>query len=157
MAWTTGSADGRRVSEPVGTIGAMRADGTFSVKSFIPTDLVQEPDVPAGVPVGVARIQKEFEGEVAGQSSTLFTAAFDQQTGIGTYLAMESFAGSVASREGSFNFAHSATTHGTDRAADSFVIVPSSGTGELAGITGTGGIAIQPDGTYRIWLDYELG
>ncbi|WP_324615422.1 DUF3224 domain-containing protein [Streptomyces sp. NRRL S-920] len=36
------------------------------------------------------------------------------------------------------------------------VIVPGSGTGELAGITGTGGIAIDPDGTHRIWFDYDL-
>jgi hypothetical protein len=43
----------------------------------------------------------------------------------------------------------SATTRGTDRAADFFVIVPSSGTGKLAGITGTGGIAIDADGTHR--------
>jgi len=70
---------------------------------------------------------------------------------------MESFTGSVAGLEGSFNFAHSATTHGTDRAAEFFVIVPSSGTGKLTGITGTGGIAIDTDGTHRIWLDYELG
>ena len=37
-----------------------------------------------------------------------------------------------------------------------FVIVPTSGKGELAGITGTGGMAIDDDGTHRIWFDYEL-
>jgi hypothetical protein len=135
----------------------MRADGTFSVKSFIPTELVPDPDVPTAVPVGVATMRKEFDGEIAGRSSTLFTAALDQQAGVGTYVAMESFAGSIAGREGSFNFAHSATTHGTDRAADFFVIAPAGGTGDLAGITGTGGIAIDADGTHRIWLEYELG
>ncbi|MGG2465044.1 DUF3224 domain-containing protein [Streptomyces sp. RGM 3693] len=35
--------------------------------------------------------------------------------------------------------------------------VPGSGTGELVGITGVGGIAVDPDGTHRIWFDYDLG
>jgi hypothetical protein len=135
----------------------MRADGTFTVTAFVPTELAGDPEVPTAVAVGVSTMRKEFEGEVAGRSSSLFTAAVDQQAGVGTYLAMESFTGSVAGLEGSFNFAHSATTHGTDRAAEFFVIVPSSGTGKLTGITGTGGIAIDTDGTHRIWLDYELG
>jgi Protein of unknown function (DUF3224) len=34
--------------------------------------------------------------------------------------------------------------------------VPSSGTAELSGITGHGGLAIDADGTHRIWFDYDL-
>ena len=89
--------------------------------------------------------------------STLFTAAFDQGTGVGTYVAMESFEGSVDGRAGAFNFAHSATTTGANREAEYFAIVPSSGTGALAGIRGTGGLEIEADGTHRIWFEYELG
>jgi hypothetical protein len=134
----------------------VRAAGTFTVKSFVPTDLAPDPPVPTGLPVGVAQIQKAFAGEIEGHSTTLFTAAFDQQTGVGTYVAMESFAGSLNGRAGAFNFAHSATTSGRDRTAEFFTIVPTSGTGDLAGITGTGGLAVDADGTHRIWLDYEL-
>lgn len=127
------------------------------MKSFVPTGLEQDPAIATGLPVGVARIEKQFEGEVAGRSATLFTAAFDQTTGIGTYVAMESFEGSLNGAEGAFNFAHSATTSGTDRTAEFFTIVPASGTGALAGITGAGGLAIDEDGTHRMWFDYELG
>ncbi|HEV2634076.1 MAG TPA: DUF3224 domain-containing protein [Actinocrinis sp.] len=134
----------------------MRAEGTFTVKSFIPTELVPDPAVATATPVGVATMEKLFEGEVAGRSSTLFTAAFDQAAGIGTYVAMESFDGSLNGRAGTFNFAHSATTSGADRSVEFFVLVPTSGTGELAGIGGTGGIAIDADGTHRIWFDYDL-
>jgi hypothetical protein len=102
-------------------------------------------------------MEKRFEGEAAGRSATLFTAAFDQTTGVGTYLAMESFEGSLFDRAGAFNFAHSATTSGSDRTAEFFIIVPASGTGELAGISGAGGMAVDADGTHRIWFDYELG
>ncbi|MFB7255535.1 DUF3224 domain-containing protein [Streptomyces nojiriensis] len=56
----------------------MRAAGTFTVEAFVPTGLKPEPAVPTGLPVGVATMEKTFEGEVAGRSATLFTAAFDQ-------------------------------------------------------------------------------
>ncbi|MEV5173747.1 DUF3224 domain-containing protein [Streptomyces flaveolus] len=134
----------------------MRATATFTVKGFVPTELKPEPAVSTGLPVGVATMEKHFEGEVVGRSATLFTAAFDQSTGVGTYVAMESFEGSLRGREGCFNFVHSATTSGSDRTAEFFTIVPSSGTGELTGIPGAGGLAVEADGTHRIWFDYQL-
>lgn len=69
---------------------------------------------------------------------------------------MESFAGSLNGRAGAFNFAHSATTLGTDRRNEFFVVVPGSGTGALSGITGSGGMAVDEDGTHRVWFDYEV-
>jgi hypothetical protein len=135
----------------------MRAAGTFSVKAFIPTELAADPAISTATPVGVATMEKHYEGEVAGRSATLFTAAFDQATGVGTYVAIESFEGSLHDRAGTFNFAHSATTSGSDRTAEFFTIVPSSGTAGLAGISGTGGMTVDADGTHRIWFDYEVG
>ncbi|MFS4093560.1 DUF3224 domain-containing protein [Streptomyces sp. AF1A] len=135
----------------------MRASGTFTVTAFVPTGLTPEPAVATGLPVGMATMEKQFDGEVAGRSATLFTAAYDQTTGVGTYVAMESFEGSLCGRAGAFNFVHSATTSGTDRAAEFFTIVPTSGTGGLAGISGAGGLAVDADGTHRIWFDYQLG
>ncbi|MGW3816356.1 DUF3224 domain-containing protein [Streptomyces sp. NPDC005046] len=88
-------------------------------------------------------MEKRFEGEGAGRSATLFTAAFDQATGVGTYVAMESFEGSLHGREGSFNFVHSATTSGSDRTAEVSTIVPSGGTGELTGISGLVGPHVE--------------
>ncbi|WP_419183951.1 DUF3224 domain-containing protein [Streptomyces noursei] len=35
--------------------------------------------------------------------------------------------------------------------------MPTSGTGAWTGITGTGGVAVDADGTHRIWFDDELG
>jgi len=102
-------------------------------------------------------MKKEYDGRVAGRSVTLFTAAFEQSTGTGTYIAMESFAGALNGQTGAFNFAHSATTLGGGRECEFFVIVPASGTGALAGVTGTDGVAVDAEGTHRIWPDYELG
>jgi len=135
----------------------MRATGTFSVKAFNPTSIAPEPAIETALPVGVALMVKHYEGAIAGRSATVFTAAFDQASGVGTYVAMESFAGIVDGADGAFNFVHSASTTGADRTAGYFAIVPSSGTGQLAGISGTGDLGIDPDGTHRIWLDYEIG
>lgn len=134
----------------------MRVTGTFSVKSFTPTGVVPDPAIQTGLAVGVAHMEKQFEGEITGRAATLFTSAFDQTSGVGTYVAMESFEGSVGGKAGTFNFTHSASTTGTDRTNENFAIVPGSGTGELAGISGDGGIAVDADGTHRIWFDYEL-
>ncbi|MFL6124743.1 DUF3224 domain-containing protein [Actinophytocola sp.] len=134
----------------------MRASGTFKVANFTAAP-VPSPAIETALPVGVATMEKQYEGEVTGRSVTLFTSAFDPTAGTGTYVAMESFEGTLAGREGAFNFAHSASTLGDSRDAEFFVIVAASGTGGLAGITGTGGLAVDPDGTHRVWFDYELG
>ena len=134
----------------------MRTEGTFSVTSFAPAVVEPSLEIATATPTGVATMEKAFEGGVAGRSATLFTSAYDQERGAGTYLALESFEGTLDGRAGTFNFVHSATTGGTDRTDEYFLVVPGSGTGELAGITGGGGIEIDEDGTHRIWFDYEL-
>ncbi|KHD75839.1 DUF3224 domain-containing protein [Actinoplanes utahensis] len=133
----------------------MRATGTFDVTDFTPAP-VPASEIKTGLPVGFATMRKTFTGDVEGRSETLFTAAFDPVIGTGTYVAMESFEGSVAGTAGTFNFVHSATTTGADRQAEFLTIVPASGTGGLAGIRGTGSLAVDDDGTHRISFDYDL-
>ena len=134
----------------------MRAEGTFSVVRFTPTEVRPDPAVETALPVGVATMEKQYEGAIAGRSATIFTSAFNPATGSGTYVALESFDGSVGGHQGAFNFVHSATTSGSDSSHSFFLVVPHSGTGALTGITGTGGLRIDADGTHRFWLDYEL-
>jgi hypothetical protein len=133
----------------------MRASATFSVVSFVPTAVTPEPAVVTALPVGVSRMEKHYVGEIEGRSATLFTAAFDQATGAGAYVAMESFEGTVHGARGSVNFMHSASTSGSDRTNEFFTIVAASGTGDLAGISGGGGMTVDADGTHRVWFDYE--
>jgi hypothetical protein len=134
----------------------MRADGTFTVDSTTPVTL---PDglVAAGLATGVLVFGKTYSGAIAGRSSTIFTSAYDPTAGAGTYVALETFAGEVDGRAGAFSFLHAASTTGADRTDEVFRIVPSSGSGELAGMVGTGGLRIDEDGTHRVWLDYQLG
>lgn len=129
------------------------AEGTFTVSQFVPTDHV--PDVTTALGVGHAHMAKTLTGAIEGRSTTQFSYAFSEETGVGTYVAMESFEGSVDGRRGTLNFAHSATTDGVTRSDEFFLIVPSSGTGELAGITGGGALVIDGE-TERIRFDYQL-
>ncbi|MEH3052586.1 MAG: DUF3224 domain-containing protein [Patulibacter minatonensis] len=135
----------------------MRAIASFTVSSFQPAEIAPTPpQVETGRPVGLAIITKQFDGQITGSSVTLFTAAFDPEAGAGTYVAMESFEGTVSGLTGTMNFAHSATTSGRDRHAEFFTIVPGSGTGELEGITGTGGLRVSEAGEHELWFDYEM-
>jgi Protein of unknown function (DUF3224) len=134
----------------------MRAESTFTVVRFTPTDVQPDPEVETALPVGVATMEKTYDGDIQGRSATIFTSAFDPARGIGTYVALESFEGSVGGLAGSFNYVHSATTSGSDQSHVFFLLVPNSGTGALAGMTGDGGLALDADGTHRFWLDYQL-
>lgn len=114
------------------------------------------PEISTALPTGHAHLRKEFSGGVQGTAITQFSYAFDDAGG-GSYMALESFEGSLGELEGAFNFAHSATTTGgSERSNEFFLIVPGSGTGDLAGISGTGALIIDADGTHRMRFDYEL-
>ncbi|GAA2740788.1 hypothetical protein GCM10009868_04300 [Terrabacter aerolatus] len=132
----------------------MLSTSTFTTSDFDVTDYV--PDVTTALPTGHLRLRKTYAGDVAGRSVTQFTSAFDQASGVGTYVAMESFEGTVAGRRGAFNFVHAASTTGTDRDHEYGLIVPGSGTDELAGIEGTVRLRIDDDGTHRMDFDHNL-
>lgn len=129
------------------------ATSVFTVAEMVPQPF--EPSVTTGLPNGYALMRKEFNGDIEGSSQTQFTYAFDPERG-GTYLAIEAFEGSINGRSGACNIVHSATTTGTDRIGEMVLIVPGSGTADLTGITGTGSITIDADGTHHLALDYEL-
>ncbi|MEN0127902.1 MAG: DUF3224 domain-containing protein [Brevundimonas sp.] len=134
----------------------MHLEATFTTTQFTPADVTPADPVVTGVSVGAATFEKRFAGDVVGRSATLFTSAFDPGRGQGTYVAIESFEGTVGGRSGTFAFTHAASTHGTDRFDDYFALVPGSGTGGLAGITGSGALWVDDDGTHRLRLDCTI-
>ena len=130
----------------------MRIDGTFKTKDFKPGVLSPSPEIQTGLPTGVSTMEKQYSGQIDGRSATLFTAAFDPASGQGSYCAMESFEGSLNEKRGTFNFIHSAATSGKDRSNEFFSIIENSGTGDLQGIKGSGGMRID-NGIHHIWFD----
>lgn len=133
-----------------------RVEATFTVTAFEPVEIGPEL-VETAMESGVATMEKRYFGAVEGRSTTLFSSSRDAETGAGTYVALEGFEGTLNGSDGAFNFLHSASTHGEDRYGEFFAIVDGSGTSGLTGIGGSGGMAVDPDGTHRMWFDYTLG
>ncbi|MDE0026978.1 MAG: DUF3224 domain-containing protein [Spirochaetaceae bacterium] len=81
-------------------------------------------------------VRKEFSGDLVGTSEAQMVAAHTATPGSAGYVAIEHVSGSVGGKSGSFVLQH----HGLmnrGEAALTVTIVPDSGTGELAGISGT--------------------
>ncbi|UXN67805.1 DUF3224 domain-containing protein (plasmid) [Devosia neptuniae] len=134
----------------------MKARGTFTVSNFKPTQLAPVPAISTAMPVGVSTMEKTYSGGIVGRSATIFTAAFDQASGVGSYVAMESFEGTIAGRTGTFNFLHSASTKGSDRSNEFIAIVEGSGTGGFSGISGAGQMTVDADGTHHLEFDFQI-
>lgn len=133
----------------------MKIIGTFKAKDFKPAAVIPAVLIETGLATGVATMEKVYAGQIEGRSATLFSSAFDPAVGLGAYCALESFEGSLNGKFGKFNFIHSAATSGKDRANEFFSIVSGSGTDELLGISGSGGMRIDADGTHHIWFEVE--
>jgi hypothetical protein len=132
-----------------------RSEGTFEVLGFTPAAIEPAVEVTTAMQLGVAVMEKRYTGEVDGTSATWFVGG-QAPGGDGTYVALESFAGTLDTLAGAFVFVHAASTHGEDRYAEFFTIAAGSGTDELAGIAGSGGMSVDDDGTHRIWFDWDL-
>ena len=99
-------------------------------------------------------VRKEFSGNMVGTSEAQMIAAFTGTPGSAGYVAIEHFTGSVGGKSGSFVLQHSGVMNKGD-AQLTVTIVPDSGTGELAGISGTLDID-NDEGQHSYILDYKL-
>ena len=98
-------------------------------------------------------VRKEFSGDMVGTSEAQMIAAYTGTPGSAGYVAIEHFTGSVGGKSGSFVLQHSGVMNKGD-AQLTVTIVPDSGAGELAGISGT--LEIDNDeGQHSYVLDYE--
>lgn len=124
-----------------------RASGTFEVK------LTPQPGGPAGV--GGLTIDKQFGGGLEATSRGVMLAFRTGVEGSAGYVAMEVVEGALDGRRGSFALQHSGTmTRGAQQL--SVTVVPDSGTGELAGLSGRMAILVG-GGTHSYEFDYEIG
>jgi hypothetical protein len=132
------------------TVMTSRATGTFEVKLS-----PQAPeDGAAGSAIGRMLIDKQFHGDLEATSKGQMLAAGTAVQGSAGYVAIEQVSGSLAGRTGTFVLQHSGTMdRGTPQL--SVTVVPDSGTGELAGLTGRMNIIIA-DGKHSYEFDYTL-
>jgi len=123
------------------------AKGSFDV-TITPQE--SAPDAP------VARmlLYKEFHGDLEAIARGEMMAAHEALTGAGVYVAIDRVTGTLDGRSGSFLMAHRGIRNADGQSLD-IVIVPGSGTGQLAGITGTVGIEIV-EKKHFYTVDYTL-
>ena len=106
-----------------------------------------------GVTLNRNVVHKEFSGDVVGTSEAQMIAAVTGTPGSAGYVAIDHFTGSIDGKSGSFVLQHSGVMNRGD-AQLTVIIVPDSGTGELAGISGT--LEIDNDeGQHSYVLEYE--
>lgn len=72
------------------------------------------------------------------------------------YIASEQVSGSLDGREGTFVLQHWGIAEEGAPPRTAGHIVPGSGTGDLAGVSGTVEIAVDADGTHTLSLDYRI-
>ena len=107
-----------------------------------------------GVTLSRNVVRKEFSGDAVGASEAQMIAAFTATPGSAGYVAIERFTGSVGGKSGSFVLQHSGVMRRGD-GRPTVTIVPDSGAGELAGISGT--LEINNDeGRHSYVLDYAF-
>src|SRR5580693_4558762 len=129
---------------------AMHASGTFEVK------LIPQPpeDKAEGSTLGRMSIDKQFHGDLEGASKGQMLSAMTDVKGSAGYVAIERVTGKLNGRSGSFVLQHNATmTRGAPYL--NIVVVPDSGTEELAGLRGAMRIAIDK-GNHSYEFEYDL-
>lgn len=131
---------------------AMRhAVGTFAV-TVTPAD---PESVEAGLGLSRYTLAKTFEGDLAGTGLGQMLAG--GPAGVetaGTYVALERVVGTLDGRQGAFLLAHRGDIN-PEGYTLSITVVPGSGTGALAGLTGHFNLTIT-DGVHHYDLAYRL-
>jgi hypothetical protein len=99
------------------------------------------------------RISRTFTGDLEGESTAELLIA--KSEGGGGYIGHDRITGKLAGKSGGFVFQHTGLM-GPEGVTNTGTIVPGTGTGELAGITGEGTMLADEDGSHTLTLTYEL-
>ena len=132
---------------------SQHAKGPFDVK-LNPQPLALEDDG-EGAARGRMSLDKRYHGDLDATAKGEVLTAMSGTQGSAGYVAIEKVAGTLGGRAGTFALQHSATM--TRGAPDlRIIVVPDSGTGALAGLTGAMKIVIAEGGKHFYEFDYEL-
>ena len=134
-----------------GAAVSTQASGTFEVKVL---PLPGDEKVP-GLKVGRLSLDKRFQGDLEGTSKGEMSTAETTVEGSGGYVAIERVTAALKGRRGEFTLLHLGTMRRGGEFDMNLRVVPESGTGPLAGLTGRMTITID-GGKHSYTLDYTL-
>lgn len=111
-------------------------------------------NLPDGSPIGRMSIDKSITGDLVATTAGQMLSAMSSVKGSAGYVAIERVDGVLHGRRGTFVLQHSGSMN---RGAASLLVtvVPDSGTGDLAGLTGEFRIVID-DGKHGYEFQYSL-
>jgi hypothetical protein len=124
--------------------------------TFVPEVTAVTEDRDGSVASGRMALKKTFQGDLAAISvGEMWTVGTSVQGSAG-YVAIERVTGSLHGRSGSFVLLHQGTMRRGGDFKLTIVVVPDSGSEQLAGLTGTMTIVIAGDGGHAYELAYAL-
>ena len=126
------------------------ARGSFTVEMKPQGD----PSVADGVSLGRMSLDKRFEGDLVAVGKGEMLTALTPIKGSAGYVAIERVTGTLHARAGSFVFQHTGTMDGGAQNL-SITVVPGSGTGALAGLSGAFKLDIV-EGKHFYEFEYQL-
>jgi hypothetical protein len=125
------------------------ASGPFDVK------VTPQDDKAGDTMLGRMTLDKQYHGDLEATGKGQMLTAGTNVKGSGAYVAIERVTGTLKGRSGSFVLQHSGTmTQGVPHLT--VTVVPDSGTGQLAGISGKMTINIAADGKHSYDFAYTL-
>lgn len=111
--------------------------------------------VDGGPKIAHAYSTNAYTGDIAGESSVNYVIYYPEET-VSVFRGYEQVVGKIGGREGSVVLEHVGSWQGAT-VTTSWTVVEGSGTGELAGMTGSGGyVAKHEIPETPVTLEYEL-
>jgi hypothetical protein len=126
-----------------------RANAVITVHKYEPAAYDEPAEGPALTRI---HVEESFSGDISGDGVVEFLQAA-RAGGSASFVGMERVIGTLAGRSGTFLLQDAGTVADNIVSGDWFV-VPGSGTGELAGLRGTGGFRANLGEGAQVHLDY---
>ena len=135
----------------------VKATSRFKVTGWEDTAYGEEGDGPH---LSEALVLKEYHGDLEGTGRArllMCRASTEGPLQDAGYIASERVSGRLAGREGTFVLQHWGVAAAGSVPWTAGHVVPGSGTGELAGLSGTMEIRVDADGKHTLALEYQIG
>ena len=129
----------------------MFTNATFRIASW-DEEPFDEPE--EGPRLTRAHVTRSFHGDLSGTGNLMYVMAH-LESGVASFSGFEKVDGSLGGRRGSFVLRHTGSYDG-EKATAEYEVVPGSGTGELAGLSGTGGFSVGHAEEHDMTFEYEV-
>jgi hypothetical protein len=129
------------------------ATGTFKIDNWDENEILE---AEGGSKITNAKVSRSFEGDLEGRGSIEWLMGYGED-GTATFVGLERVVGKIGNDTGTFVLQHVGTFDGQVSKAQ-LLVVPGSGTGDLAGLRGAGSFeaGLGPEGERSITLDVDV-